>query len=316
MSAAQQMTNIERMPAARAASSPAWLSSKTRQSAGATPSARGALQVPVGVGLRRAHGVAADARARIDAVGDAELAEEGVDHGARARGDDPEREPQRGLTDRLGRARHGRDVRGDSRPVGEQLVGERSRAARHAGAGAHHVPRRTPRCGRASPSAAGRSPGTPWRSAITRIAVSVWIFAVDQRAVEVEERGAHGRSCGNPQARERQRPGHPGLAGRIDDAERERRRRAPPVDVDLAEVGVGDDFARAVRIRRRHAPFLGEAARGEVPQRIGHVDVALRQFRVMDVAARGRGRRSRASGGSRRTGGPGRARSSPRPPSR
>ena len=86
------MMNIERMPAARAASRPAWLSSKTRQSAGATPSARGALQEAVGIGLGGAHGVAADARARRDAVGDAELAEEAVDHGARARGDDAEPE--------------------------------------------------------------------------------------------------------------------------------------------------------------------------------------------------------------------------------
>src|SRR5688572_6629096 len=51
MSAAQHMMNIERMPAARAASSPARLSSNTRQSAGATPSAAAPFRNPSGSGL-------------------------------------------------------------------------------------------------------------------------------------------------------------------------------------------------------------------------------------------------------------------------
>ena len=151
----------------------------------------GALQVSVRVGFRRAHVVAADARARIDAVRDAELAEEGVDHGARARGDDAEREPHRGLTDRLGRARHGRDVGGDADPVHEQLFGERGRAARHAGAGAHHVRDVLP----------GAAAGLRVRQGEVGDAVALGDhadrrvrvdLAVDQRAVEVEERGPHG----------------------------------------------------------------------------------------------------------------------------
>ena len=82
--------NIERMPAARAACRPAVLSSNTSASAGSTPSARAASRNASGVGFADLHGIAADARLRRHAIGDAELRHEIVDDRARARGDDGE----------------------------------------------------------------------------------------------------------------------------------------------------------------------------------------------------------------------------------
>ena len=53
----------------------------------------------------------------------------------------------------------------------------------------------------------------------------------------------------------------------------------------VAEVGLCEDFACAIRIRRRHRPFLGQAARGHIPERVRHIHVELRQLGVVDVAA-------------------------------